>query len=152
LGDRIERVCKQFDAIVIDTGAADTRPARSALVAAQVAVLALTADRTDVECQPLAGLLCQARLFNPGLRVLVVPVGGEAGRAARELQGARLFAARIGSHPWPPRGYISRPCCGEQAFPGSAAATSKAAPARMKSPPCRARPIPFGASCRAFAP
>jgi hypothetical protein len=53
LSGRLERVRHPFDDIVIDMAAADNHPSRCGLIAAQVAVVALVADKMDGTCQSL---------------------------------------------------------------------------------------------------
>ena len=91
LADRLERAHSRFDHVVIDAGVAGTHAARRALIAARVALVAVPAERTDECCPPsLAALLADVRMFNPGLRILCLPVSGDTVPATDDM--ANLLA------------------------------------------------------------
>jgi chromosome partitioning protein len=95
LSEELERLLARHDDVVIDAG--DDGPAgRSALIAAHVALVPLTPDQADVDARyGLIARLNQARMFNPGLRVLFVAVGGAFDPAPHALYAMRAYAAQV---------------------------------------------------------
>jgi chromosome partitioning protein len=92
----LERLLPHYDDIVIDTDADDGIECRSALIAAHVALVPLAPEHADVDAgYALIARLNGARMFNPGLRVLFVAVGGERDPVPREMYAVRAFAARV---------------------------------------------------------
>lgn len=95
LAARLEH--ERVDHLVIDAGSAETRPGRSAFMVARVAVVAVPVEHAGGSCPaPLAAVLSDARMFNPGLRILCLPVGGEADPDEVATCRVQVFAARIG--------------------------------------------------------
>lgn len=92
----LERCLRHYDDIVIDTDADDGVACRCALIAAHVALVPLAPEHAgdDAACGPIARLN-RARMFNPGLRVLFVAVGGERDPAERDLCAVRACAAQV---------------------------------------------------------
>jgi chromosome partitioning protein len=93
-GGALERVLPHYDDIVIDTDADDGVACRSALIAAHVALVPLAPEHAGGG--PVARLN-GARMFNPGLRVLFVAVGGERDPAEHDLRAVRACAAQVTS-------------------------------------------------------
>ena len=94
----------RHDDVLVGAGSCDSPECRSALVAAQVAIVPIAvADADPAHHYRLIARLNAARMFNPGLRVLFAAVGedgslAEAGQArvrayAREVMGGRLAQA-----------------------------------------------------------
>jgi chromosome partitioning protein len=88
----LERVLPHYDDIVIDTDADDGLACRSALIAAHVALVPLAPEHAG--SAPIARLN-GARMFNPGLHVLFVAVGGELDPAEHDLRAVRACAAQV---------------------------------------------------------
>jgi chromosome partitioning protein len=88
----LERFLARYDDIVIDTDADDGLACRCALIAAQVALVPLAPEHAGYA--PVARLN-SARMFNPGLRVLFVAVGGERDPAQQDLCAVRTCAAQV---------------------------------------------------------
>ncbi len=73
LQPELEHLINCYHDIVIDSEGRDSMGSRSALIAARVAILPFDATRVDPAAQArLIERIGRARLFNPGLRVLVV--------------------------------------------------------------------------------
>lgn len=92
----LENLALHFDDILIDTESRDCMASRSALVMAHVVVAVVHPDLDGAHGrEALIKRLETARLFNPGLRIVVVPVCSvqESCSQAREI--ARAFAARL---------------------------------------------------------
>jgi chromosome partitioning protein len=95
LSEELERLLARHDDVVIDAGG-DGPTCRSALIAAQVALVPLTPDQADVDARyGLIARLNHARMFSPGLRVLFVTVGGECDPAPRAQCAMRAYAAQV---------------------------------------------------------
>jgi chromosome partitioning protein len=95
LAEELERLLARHDDVVIDAGG-DGPACRSALIAAQVALVPLTPDQADVDTRyGLIARLNHARMFNPGLRVLFVTVGGASDPAPHALCAMRAYAAQV---------------------------------------------------------
>jgi chromosome partitioning protein len=95
LSAELERLLPHFDDVVIDTEDCSAS-CRSALIAAQVALVPLTCEHADIDARyPLIARLNSARMFNPGLRVLFVPVGGERDPAPQALAAIRAYAGQV---------------------------------------------------------
>jgi len=96
--EELERLQARYHdvAIVVDTDGDNGLECRCALIAAHVALVPLTPEHTDVDTSyELIARLNSARMFNPGLRVLFVAVGGEHDPASGELSAMRAYAARV---------------------------------------------------------
>jgi chromosome partitioning protein len=95
LSEALERLLARRDDVVIDAGG-DGPACRSALIAAQVALVPLTPDQADVDARySLIARLNHARMFNPGLRVLFVTVGGASDPAPHAPCAMRAYAAQV---------------------------------------------------------
>ncbi|GAB3452855.1 hypothetical protein GCM10027321_02150 [Massilia terrae] len=98
LRDCLERECERYDLVVIDAGGAGDRSTLCALIAAQVAVILVETDfGAAVRVPPPAGLLYQARLFNPGLDIVRVALCPEADPDGAALQKFGRDALRLGA-------------------------------------------------------
>jgi chromosome partitioning protein len=96
--EQLERLQARYDdvAIVVDTDGGNGLECRCALIAAHVALVPLTPEHTDVDARyELIARLNSARMFNPGLRVLFVAVGGEHDPASGDLCAMRAYAAQV---------------------------------------------------------
>ena len=96
LPDELERLYPRFGDVVIDTDGGNGHECRSALIMAQVAVVPLAPEEADVDARyGLIARLNNARMFNPGLRVLFVTASSEHDPAPRELSAMRSYAAQV---------------------------------------------------------
>ncbi|WP_440963918.1 hypothetical protein ACL58G_28745 [Massilia sp. GER05] len=95
LSEQLERMPARHDDIVVAT-CGDDPACRSALVAAQVALVPLAPEQADVDTRygRIAGRN-HARMFNPGLRVLFVTVGGATDPAPQAQCAMRAYAAQV---------------------------------------------------------
>jgi chromosome partitioning protein len=96
--EQLERLQARYDdvAIVVDTDGGNGLECRCALIAAHVALVPLTPEHADVDARyELIARLDSARMFNPGLRVLFVAVGGEHDPASGESCAMRAYAAQV---------------------------------------------------------
>jgi len=96
----LELLRSRYNDIVIDTEGRDTADSRAALIAARLAIVPLdvpvTAEQVDLGSQyKLIARLNAARMFNPGLRVLFVLVGGDAIPTDAERAAVRAYASRV---------------------------------------------------------
>ncbi|KQV45125.1 hypothetical protein [Massilia sp. Root335] len=93
---RLERLLPDYDEIVIATDGCGSHECRWALIAAHVAVVPLALDYADIDAHyDCIARLNSARMFNPGLRVLFVPMAGERDPAPDELGAVRAYAAQV---------------------------------------------------------
>jgi chromosome partitioning protein len=92
--DALERCAARDDDIVICTDGADSPECRRALIAARVALVPLAPGHADAG-RDLVTRLGNARMFNPGLRVLFVTAGGERDPAPAARAAMRAFADRV---------------------------------------------------------
>jgi chromosome partitioning protein len=96
LPGELERLLARFDDIVIDTAGGSGPECRCALIAAQVALVPLAAEDADIDARyDLIARLNNARMFNPGLRVLFVTAGGENDPAPQASAAMRAYAAQV---------------------------------------------------------
>lgn len=96
LSQELERLYPHFGDVVIDTDGGNGHECRAALIMAQIAVVPLAPDQANVEVRyDLIARLNNARMFNPGLRVLFVTAGSEHDPAPRELCAMRSYAAQV---------------------------------------------------------
>lgn len=105
LQPELEHLINCYHDIVIDTEDRDSMASRSALIAARVVIVpcgAACVGAPDggapcVDGACLVRRIGKARMFNPGLRVLVVPVCGPAAaqEQEQEMERAQTLAARI---------------------------------------------------------
>jgi chromosome partitioning protein len=96
LSGELERLLARFDDVVIDTDDGNSPECRSALIAAQVALVPLAPEHADIDARyRLIARLNQARMFNPGLRVLFVTAGGEHDPAPQASAAIRTYAAQV---------------------------------------------------------
>jgi chromosome partitioning protein len=96
LQNELELLRLHYNDIVIDTEGRDTLESRSALIAAKVVVVPVTADQVDLASQyKLIARLNSARMFNPGLRVLFVLVGGADDPSEEALAAVRAYVSRV---------------------------------------------------------
>lgn len=99
-GERLSRLQdgqhERHDDIVVAAGACDSPECRSALVAAQVAIVPIAARDADAAGHyRLIARLNAARMFNPGLRVLFVAVGEDGGIAPAGMARIRSYAREV---------------------------------------------------------
>lgn len=92
--DALERCAARDDDIVICTDGADSPECRRALIAARVALVPLAPEHADGG-RDLVTRLGNARMFNPGLRVLFVTAGGERDPAPAARAAMRAFADQV---------------------------------------------------------
>jgi chromosome partitioning protein len=96
----LELLRTRYNDIVIDTEGRDTAASRAALIAARLAIVPIdvpvTPQQVDLASQyKLIARLNAARMFNPGLRVLFVLVGGDVPPSDEERAAARAYASRV---------------------------------------------------------
>lgn len=92
----LELLRSRYNDIVIDTEGRDSAESRAALIAARLAVVPVTPQQVDLASQyQLIARLNSARMFNPGLRVLFVLVGGAEAPRDEERAAVRAYAARV---------------------------------------------------------
>lgn len=95
-GAELEGLRAQFRDIVIATDGCRGAECRWALVAAQVALVPLAPACADVDARyDLIARLNNARMFNPGLRVLFVTVAEAQARTAGDACAVRKYAAQV---------------------------------------------------------
>lgn len=98
LQPKLENLSLRYKDIVIDTEGRDSMGSRSALIAARVVVIPMRARQIDLGRQEtLIRRVQAARVFNPGLRVLVVISRAEHDISAKDVNAVKGFAARIPS-------------------------------------------------------
>jgi len=96
LVEDLEQLRARYNDIVIDTEGRDTAESRAALIAARLVVVPVTPMQVDLSTQyQLIARLNAARMFNPGLRVLFVLVGGIDEPTAEERAAVRAYASRV---------------------------------------------------------
>ncbi|OEZ58900.1 AAA family ATPase [Duganella sp. HH105] len=100
LVEDLELLRNRYNDIVIDTEGRDTAESRAALIAARLVVVPVTPMQVDLSTQyQLIARLNAARMFNPGLRVLFVLVGGDAESTdeptAEERAAVRAYVSRV---------------------------------------------------------
>jgi chromosome partitioning protein len=92
----LENLQRDYNDIIIDTEGNDTLDSRSALIAARLAVVPVHVDEVDLARQyKLIDRLNSARMFNPGLRVVFVIVGGFTDPSREELAAVRAYVAQV---------------------------------------------------------
>lgn len=96
-GERLDQTLGHYDDVLIDVGECAGHECRSALIAAQVALVPIAPRDADPDrAYDLIARLNAARMFNPGLRVLFAavadPADGETGAA---LAAVRAYAAEV---------------------------------------------------------
>lgn len=92
----LERLHVHFRDIVIAIDGCRGDECRWALVGAQVALVPLAPDYADVDGRyELIARLNNARMFNPGLRVLFVMTANESEPTPRERWAVRAYAAQV---------------------------------------------------------
>lgn len=90
-GERLDQTVAHYDDVLIDAGDCAGHECRSALIAAQVALVPIAPrDADPARAYDLIARLNAARMFNPGLRVLFAAVAD----AADDDVGAALAAVR----------------------------------------------------------
>lgn len=83
-------------AVLVDTEGRDSAESRAALVAARLAVVPLKPEQADLSTRyQLIARLNAARMFNPGLRVLFVLVGGAGEPTDAERAAVRAYVAQV---------------------------------------------------------
>jgi len=96
LGVRLEALQRRCHDIVTHTESRDSPASRAALIAARTVVVPVTAGQVDLESQyQLIARLNSARMFNPGLRVLFVIMGGCADPSGVEMSAVRAYVAHV---------------------------------------------------------
>ncbi|TWI66281.1 chromosome partitioning protein [Pseudoduganella lurida] len=102
VGAELENLGMRFQDIVVDADGRDSLGSRAALIAARVVVVPADAVHNDpARAIRLADRIANARLFNPGLRIVIVPCDQPCGTDAacattilqRTLPGAELSAS-----------------------------------------------------------
>lgn len=92
----LELLRARYNDIVIDTEGRDSAESRAALIAARLVVVPVTPQQVDLGSQyQLIARLNSARMFNPGLRVLFVLVGGADAPSDEECAAVRAYASRV---------------------------------------------------------
>jgi len=95
VGAELENLGQRFQDIVVDADGRDSLGSRAALIAARVVVVPADALHGDpAHAARLAERIGNARLFNPGLRIVIVPGGPHDAHAAMLLH-ARLPGAEL---------------------------------------------------------
>lgn len=94
VGAELENLGQRFQDIVVDADGRDSLGSRAALIAARVVVIPADNLRGDaVRAARLAERIGNARLFNPGLRIVIVPGVLPISATLRErLPGAEVTA------------------------------------------------------------
>jgi len=92
--DALEWLAGRHDDVVIHTDGTDSPECRRALIAARVALVPLAPEHADGG-RDLVTRLGNARMFNPGLRVLFVTAGGERDPAPAARAAMRAFADQV---------------------------------------------------------
>lgn len=95
VGPELENMGQRFEDIVVDADGRDSQGSRAALIAARVVVVPADSIHGDpARAARLAERIGNARLFNPALRIVIVPCDGCAASAVltRCLPGAELPA------------------------------------------------------------
>lgn len=98
LQPELEHLIHCYHDIVIDAEDRDSMASRAALIAARVVIVpcgAACVGATCVDAACLVRRIGRARMFNPGLRVLVVPACGPAAAPEQEMERAHTLAACI---------------------------------------------------------
>jgi chromosome partitioning protein len=96
LSSELEQVLTRYNDIIIDAEGADTAASRSALIAAKLAIVPVSADQVDLASQyQLIARLNSARMFNPGLHVCFVIAGGSADPSEQEMAAIRAYVAQV---------------------------------------------------------
>lgn len=96
LVEDLEQLRARYNDIVIDTEGRDTAESRAALIAARLVVVPVTPMQVDLSTQyQLIARLNAARMFNPGLRVLFVLVGGVDEPTAEDRAAVRAYVSRV---------------------------------------------------------
>lgn len=92
----LERLAGNHEDVIIDTERRDTLSSRSALIMAEIAVLPIQPQLLDAEnSETLVRRIETARLFNPRLRVLLVPAGIPCDMSIGALAEMHALAERI---------------------------------------------------------
>ena len=93
---RAELENPHFKDIIIDIGGRDSLDSRAALIAAGLVIVPVQADQLDMGSQyKLIARLNSARMFNPGLRVLFVIVGGGSDPSDQERAAICAYVAQV---------------------------------------------------------
>lgn len=94
--EKIEWLRRQFNDILVDAGTRSSDDCHGVLVAAKLALVPVRGDRIDLSSQyALLDRIKAAQLFNPGLRVLFVPIGGPDGVPGEERSAIKAHVARL---------------------------------------------------------
>jgi chromosome partitioning protein len=92
----LERLRTRFHDIVIATDGCRGHECRWALVGAQLALVPLAPEYADIDARyELIARLNNARMFNPGLRVLFVTVANEGKPAPHERNAVCAYAGQV---------------------------------------------------------
>jgi chromosome partitioning protein len=98
-GERLDQTFDHYDDVLIDAGDCAGQECRSALVAAQVALVPIAPSDADPDHgYALVARLNAARMFNPDLRVVFVAVAdvdGAEGDAEAALAAVRAYAHEV---------------------------------------------------------
>jgi len=96
LQSELEKLQQHYQDIFIDTEGRDTLDSRSALIAARLAVVPVHVDEVDLGSQyKLIDRLNSARMFNPGLRVVFVIIGGATDPDRDEMAAVRAYVSQV---------------------------------------------------------
>ncbi|MFK3737458.1 hypothetical protein [Massilia sp. TN1-12] len=96
-GQRLDCAADCFDDVLVAAGDCGSDACRSALAAAQVALVPIAPEEADAARHyALIARLNAARMFNPGLRVLFVATPDGEGTAAEDgVHAVRAYAAEV---------------------------------------------------------
>jgi chromosome partitioning protein len=92
----LERLEHNYNDIIVDTEGRDTVAGRAALRVARLVVVPVHVDEVSLERQyQLIARLNSTRMFNPGLRVVFVILGGAADPSSAELAAVRSYVGHV---------------------------------------------------------
>lgn len=96
LGVRVDSLQRRCHDLLIYTGSGAGAASRAALIAARTVVVPVTPGQVDLDGQyQLIARLNAARMFNPGLRVLFVVMGGCCDPGDEEMAAVRRYVAHV---------------------------------------------------------
>lgn len=91
----LEQILPRFNDILIDTECGEAAEIRSALIAANLVIVPLSVDQVNLKRYQLIARLNSARMFNPGLHVAFVIIGGTGDLDDRQLRAVRTYVAQV---------------------------------------------------------
>lgn len=96
LGVRVDYLQRRCHDLLLHVGSRAGAAGRAALIAARTVVVPLTPGQVDLDGQyQLIARLNAARMFNPGLRVLFVVMGGCTDPSEEEMAAVRRYVAHV---------------------------------------------------------